>query len=434
MNANNTKHVAVIGAGPMGLMAAYRLLQQGFAVTLFEKDDRIGGMTASFDFAGTKIERFYHFICATDKALFDLLKELDLSDKLKWQDTKMGFYYDGQLYPWGDPISLLKFPKLDLISKIRYGLQAFLTSKVNNWDKLDKEYAHIWLKRWIGQKAYDVLWNSLFALKFYEYQNDLSASWIGTRIKRVGKSRRNIFQESLGYLEGGSDTLLNKMEQKILEMGGKIQLSADVQQIITKDNRVTGIQINGETIPCDAVVSTIPLPYVTKLAPDLSEDSLHKINNIVNIGVACVLVKLKQPFSPYFWMNINDKSIAIPGIIEYTNLNPAPEKIIYAPYYMPQTHAKYRWTDQQFVDEVTTYLKRINPEFNESWILATHVARYAYSQTVCTPDFLSKLPPMKSSISQFYMADTSYYYPEDRSITESVQVGEKLAELVVANI
>lgn len=45
------------------------------------------------------------------------------------------------------------------------------------------------------------MWEKAFALKFFEYQNDLSASWIGTRIKRVALSRRNLFNESMGYLE-----------------------------------------------------------------------------------------------------------------------------------------------------------------------------------------------------------------------------------------
>ena len=50
----STSEIAVIGAGPMGLMCAYELLQQGQDVTLLERDDRIGGMSASFDFEGTK--------------------------------------------------------------------------------------------------------------------------------------------------------------------------------------------------------------------------------------------------------------------------------------------------------------------------------------------------------------------------------------------
>ena len=62
-----SKKVAVLGAGPMGLAVAYQLVRNGHEVTVFEADDRIGGMTASFDFGGLNIERYYHFICANDQ-------------------------------------------------------------------------------------------------------------------------------------------------------------------------------------------------------------------------------------------------------------------------------------------------------------------------------------------------------------------------------
>ena len=113
----NSPQIAVIGAGPMGLMCAYELSKRGYQVTIFEKDDRIGGMSASFDFNGMKIERYYHYICGPDKPLFDLLKEFKIGNKLKWTNTKMGFFYEGHLYNWGTPFDLLLFPKIDILSK-----------------------------------------------------------------------------------------------------------------------------------------------------------------------------------------------------------------------------------------------------------------------------------------------------------------------------
>ena len=43
-----------------------------------------------------------------------------------------------------------------------------------------------------------------------------------------------------------------------------------------------------------------------------------------------------------------------------------------------------------------------------------------------------KLPPMQTEIRGFLMADTAYYYPEDRSISESIRVGRQLADAAVA--
>lgn len=426
--------IAVIGAGPMGLMCAYELLKQGHAVTVYERDDRIGGMSAMFDFAGTRIERFYHFICKTDAPMFALLKELNLSDKLRWRDTDMGFYYDGKLYPWGNPKALLTFPKLSLMLKVRYALMAWTTCRIKDWRALDKIGVKEWLVKWLGEEGYQKLWHPLFYYKFYQYKDELSAAWLGTRIKRVGLSRRSIFQETMGYLEGGSEVLLNAMEEKVCALGGKIVLNADVKEVICENGQVRGLRVGEQVIACTTAVSTIPLPYVSKLVPSLSAATRQQIDAIKNVGVACVLFKLRQPFSRYFWMNIHDARFEIPGMIEYTNLNPAEESILYVPYYMPVDHAKYRWRDEQFIAEAKRYLQTIRPDFKDEWILNTHVARYAFAQTVCSPNFYAQLPAMRSEIKGFYMADTAYYYPEDRSISESVQVGTQLANQVCADV
>ena len=428
------QNIAVIGAGPMGLMCSYELLKKGFQVTLFERDSRIGGMSASFDLGGTSIERFYHFICGTDKPTFDLLKELGIDNKLMWEETKMGFYYEGKLYPWGDPISLLKFPKLGMLTKLRYGIHVFYSKNILEWKKLDKKNAISWIKKWIGKKGFDVLWSSLFHLKFYEYQHDLSAAWVAARIKRVARSRKSILKESLGYLHGGSDTLLNAMEERINNFGGKIILNADVNQIVIQDNQVHGVKVADEIMRFDKVISTIPIPYLLNLIPNLPKDLYDQISDIKNVGVRCVVLKLKKKFSPYFWMNINDSKMAIPGIIEYSNLNPSVGNVVYVPYYMPQSHPKYQLNDEVYFSEVMQYLKRINPEFTQDWVLASHVARYSFAQTVCTTRFFDKLPSMKTRMSGFYMADTAFYYPEDRSISESIMLGSKLAKAALDDV
>ena len=45
----------------MGLAVAYQLAKDGHEPVVFEADDRVGGMTATFDFNGLEIERYYHF-------------------------------------------------------------------------------------------------------------------------------------------------------------------------------------------------------------------------------------------------------------------------------------------------------------------------------------------------------------------------------------
>ena len=420
----------VLGAGPMGLMCAMELLKQGHQVDLYERDDRIGGMSATFNFDGLEIERYYHFICKPDRPLFTLLDELEITGALRWTDTKMGFFYNGRMYKWGTPLALLKFDGLGFISKMRYALHVMYTKNISDWGPLDKIAATSWIKKWVGARAYAVLWKSLFDLKFYDYVDSLSAAWIGTRIKRVALSRKSLMQESLGYLEGGSATLLRAMEKFIVEHGGTIHLKEGIERIITQDNKVQGVVAGSKTISCEAVFWTAPIQYVPRILADLPEDFIARINAIKNIPVACVILKLQQPFSENFWTNINDPAIDIPGLIEYSNLNKVGPAILYAPFYMPKTHPKWAKSNDELIEEVIGYLPRLNPAFRSEMIIARHCHRYDFAQTICPPGFYAMLPPMQTPIEGFFMADTSYYYPEDRSISESVKVGKILAQQV----
>ena len=135
--------LVVIGAGAMGLAAAYHASKAGHQVAVLEAGPEPGGMAAHFDFDGLSIERFYHFICKADEPTFELLDELGISDRLRWRPTSMG-YFDGRtLHPWGDPISLLRFPNIGLISRLRYGLFAFVSTRRERWDAIEREVGQV---------------------------------------------------------------------------------------------------------------------------------------------------------------------------------------------------------------------------------------------------------------------------------------------------
>jgi protoporphyrinogen oxidase len=278
------------------------------------------------------------------------------------------------------------------------------------------------------------MWKPLFHYKFYEHQDSLSAAWLGTRIQRVALSRKSIFQERLGYLEGGSEVLIDAVAQRVRELGGRIALGAAVQEIVSAPDaqgreRVSGVRVAGELQSFDQVVSTIPLPYLSRLVPGLPARERQQIEAIRNVGVVCVLLKLKRPFTRNFWTNINDPRIAIPGLIEYSNLNPLGATIVYAPFYMPQTHPKYGSPFGEFIQETIAAMRLVRPDWDASEVVDSMASRYEYAQTVCTPGFLEALPPKQSALPGLFLADTSHYYPEDRSINESMRLGEQLAAL-----
>ena len=179
-------------------------LKAGHRVTVLEADNVPGGMAAHFDFGGLSIERYYHFVCKADQPTFDLMNELGIGDKMRWVGTSMGYYVDGRLHEWGNPIALLRFPKLstDRESPLRaddvpVGSAAWSPGSLEILSRPNgsRPGAASAFTPASGIRCSD--------LKFYELADDISAAWIWTRIKRVGTSRRSLMQEELGYIDGG---------------------------------------------------------------------------------------------------------------------------------------------------------------------------------------------------------------------------------------
>jgi protoporphyrinogen oxidase len=426
--------VAVIGAGVMGLAAAYHLTKAGHRVEVFEADDRAGGMAAHFDLDGLSVERFHHFVCKADQPIFDLLAELGISDRLRWRPTLMGLYYQGALYPWDGPVALLRFPHLDLVSKLRYALHVFSASRRSDWAALDRLAADDWVRAWGGERVWRVLWEKLFGLKFFEESHNVSAAWLWTRIKRVGTSRRGLFHEEFGYIDGGSETLVRRLVEGIETKGGAIHLKTPVQQVTLAEGAVAGVTVGGAQRPFRYIISTVPLPLVPRLVPGLSAPVKARYSALKNIGVVCVVHKLSRSVTRNFWLTINDSRIAIPGLVELSNLRDfAGAHIVFTPYYMPVTHPKFALDDAALIEESFGYLKLINPALADGDRLASAVGRLHYAQPICPPRYLESVPPVVTSIRGLQIADTSSYYPEDRGIGESVRFGQIMAERIIAD-
>ena len=190
---------------------------------------------------------------------------------------------------------------------------------------------------------------------------------------------------------------------------------------------VAGIQLTGDKFEAfDRVVSTIPLPFVPRLIPDLPAEVQQQYQALNNIAVVCVIVKLDQPLSDKFWLNINDPEMDIPGLVEYSTLRPLDQHVVYVPFYLPGDHPKFQEPDSNFINKVKSYLRTINPGLTDDSFIDIRASRYRYAQPVCQPGFLDSLPPYRSCIDGLWVADTSYYYPYDRGISESIDFGRRL--------
>lgn len=424
--AGNDK-LLVIGAGPMGLAAAYYAAKAGWKVEVLEAGDRPGGMAAHFDFNGLSLERFYHFCCRSDADTTALLAELGLPP-IRWAPTKMGFFVDGKLHPWGDPIALLRFPGMSLIEKFRYGLQAYVSTKRSDWRRLDKISAADWFRAWCGQRVYDKLWRPLFELKFYEHAEAISAAWVWQRIKRIGRSRRSLFQEELGYIEGGSEALVAALVEAIEKLGGKVHLSTPAARLLIAEGKVQGVEApDGRRFEAGQVISTVAMPYVSAILADHPELAA-RYAHFENVGVVCVVHQLSKQVTSNFWVNVSDPAIGAPGFVEFSNLRPLDRHIVYVPYYMPTTNPAFGRPDEAFVEESFGYLQRVNPALGPGDRVASHVARLRYAQPVCDVGFADKIPDPQTPVAGLKIADTCFYYPEDRGVSESIGYARRMVE------
>ena len=428
-------NIAIIGGGVYGLSAAYFLSKQGHNVTVFERDEKLGGLASSFDFDGCLIEKYYHFICRGDDDLIELCDEIGLGQKLSWRSTKMSFFYEGKLYPFGTPLDLIFFKPVSLLGRVRFGFNIIYARSLKYWQGLESEPASQWLTRHIGRQAYDVIWKPLLKIKFGEYAEEVAASWMWHRIHRVAKSRNKFLQrEMLGYLVGGSGLLIDRLSEKITKMGGTIRLSCPVTSVVLSDGAVTGVRREGQVEEFDRVVSTVALPLVCRLLPKECAEYRSRLARVKFIGVVCMILKLSRQFTDSFWVNINDSDIPFNGIIEYTNLNPRPDlsgkKIAYIPFYLMTSNERYSCDDQSLLNEYSTALRLVSTDFSPGWIRDWRVFRDPYAQAICTTNFSQLVPEQKSPFKGFYLIDSTQLYPSDRTISGMIGLSKQLADTI----
>ena len=98
--------IAIIGAGPAGLAAAYDLGRARHQVTIFEGAPTVGGLASGFKAPhwDWTLEKFYHHWFASDAAILGLIDELGWSDQVLFPRPITAIYHDGKFYPFDSPL------------------------------------------------------------------------------------------------------------------------------------------------------------------------------------------------------------------------------------------------------------------------------------------------------------------------------------------
>ncbi len=426
--------IGIIGCGITGLTAAYVLSKKGYEVELFEEAATVGGIAEAVKIDGFYLEKYYHHFFKSDKHIISLLEELGIGSELLWLESRMGYYTDDMAYEFGTPQSLLKFKPLSIMDKLKFGISVLRLMGIKDWRPLEQVTAKNWLVENAGVNAFEKVWKPLLVTKFGEQYDSISMSWFWGKIRLRGSSKEN-GREVLGYINGSSRALFEKMQEKLKDNGVKINLNCRVEAI-----KKAGVGFNIETEKTshsfDRVIVAVPLPVFGKLAASiLPQDYINKISNAEHTSVVCMVLMLKKSFSSFYWMNIGDESMPFGGLIEHTNLLDKSlynnKNVLYISNYLYKDSKLYGMSSEELLKEYIPHLKKINPEFDESWVEAVYTFRDEFAQPIIKCGYSKLKPEFETTVPGLYTASMCNIYPEDRGMNYAVRDGKAVAECVM---
>ena len=421
--------IGIVGAGITGLTAAYELGKAGHKVTVFEQAAQAGGLAATFKDArwDWPLEKFYHHLFASDNIALDLSREIGLGDKIFFPTPITAIWHDGDINAFDSPLAVLRYPYLSFVDKMRVGLVTLYLRLSKNWRPLERVTAHEWLPRYIGQRAYEMLWEPLLANKFGEYYREVNAAWFWARIHK--RTQR------LGYYVGGYQTLIDTLVEKVQAQGGVVRLSATVSRI---EDAAPGIRLHVAEGVHDftVVLSTVSPQTMLHLAPALPADYLEQIRGLHSVGALTLILALKRPVTDgFYWINLPKGQFPFLAFVEHTNYQ-SPEHyggdhVVYLGDYPMPEHRYFSMSKDQILEEFLPSLTKFNPAFDASWVRKSWLFRSRYAQPVVPVNYSRAIPPIRTPMSGLYFASMNHVYPWDRGSNYAVEMGQNLARMVV---
>ena len=403
---------AVIGGGVLGLTLAYRLASEGHEVDLLEAEPALGGLAAAHDYGPFTWDRFYHCVLPQDTALIALLEDLGLAGNLRWTRTGTGYYARGRMYDMNGNADFLRFPLLTLTDKARLAAAVIYATRFADPNDLYRVSAEQWLMKMCGRRAYAVFWQPLLKAKFGPFHDQVAAVFIyATLVRLFGARSAAAGKESLGYVSGGYRAILGRFADRLRERGATIRTSAPVTAIapatspsggpgcrVEWSDRQAGRQAGAHhgaggtgmaAADYDQVFFTAPTRLARRVAaaPFLPHvDAVERENPTSShyLGVACLVLALDAPLTPYYVLNIGESSIELTGLIEMTNLvdrakETANLSLLYLPRYMDSESKEFESSDAALRDGmIERGLKRLFPDFDarRARYAGVHRARY----------------------------------------------------------
>ncbi|MFH1177265.1 MAG: NAD(P)/FAD-dependent oxidoreductase, partial [Acidobacteriota bacterium] len=420
--------IAVIGAGLTGLVAAYRLSQVGWRVTIFECYAAAGGLVATFEAGGERLECFYHHLFATDTDYLALAAELGLESEIEWLPSRMGILSQGRLWDFGTPASLLRFAPLPWPDKVRFALSVLYLRHHHTHEDLEAVTARDWILRHAGPRVFDAVWGPLLASKFGVRAGEISMAWLWNKVYQRSRTRTaSGLGERLGYMRGSFGRLIDTLVERLRERGVALELASPVTGIKPAAGGLEVVTRRGKARVDQALFTAAPPELVKVAAGSLPERDREALQRLESAHALCGVLELDRPLTSFYWLNIADATWPFGGVIEHTNYLP-PERyggrrIVYLSRYLLGSDPLWSMRGDEVWAAFLPFLKRLNPAFEESWVVARHLFRGAHAQPIVPCHYSRLLPPFVTSIPDLYHSCMAQIYPEDRGQNFAVRAG-----------
>ena len=425
--------IAIIGAGFSGMAAAYDLAKAGHEVTIYESADYVGGLASGFKEPHWDwwVEKYYHHWFASDKHMLGLIKELGWEDKVLFPRPFTVMYHEGKFYPFDSILKAILFPGLGWgVDKIRFGLVGLYLRLTNNWRALEKFTVDEWMRKWAGNKVYELMWKPLVIGKFGErYYKQVNMAWMWARLK--ARTTR------LGTFEGGFQRFADLFADTLREMGVEIRLQTPVTRI-ERETGAGGVSVRSKTSEAyDKVLVTLSPEAISRLVPSLPEEYLHGLRSMKSMGAVVLVLALKHRLSEegYYWYNL-PKEAGYPflALVEHTNYVGAEhfggDHIVYAGDYLEPEHEFFRLSQEELLERFLPALEKFNPAFERDWVKKAWLFRTALAQPVPLVAHSQNIPVIETPVEGVYFASMSQVYPWVRGTNFAVEIGRREARML----
>lgn len=335
------QRVVILGAGPAGITAAWRLSELGYPVTVLERDDAVGGMARTINVGKYAVDFGPHtfHVRETDESrrVLASIKRFFGDDPLiLTRGTRVLLRGKEYVYPL-EMLQVLKGVSPFLSARIVFDyLMATLKSTFAPAKKEDS--FEEWGVRNLGRTLYDLCFG-IYSERVWGLPTSQISSKQAQRVAKL--NLKNIILRTLGinadpatyftkymYPRKGISLLYEGMAAEVRAAGNVIKLQAPAVRLEHEGDRVTRVAYTEsgqqKTIDCDILLSTLPLPsLVSMISPALPAPVVAHAAKLKYRSLKLIYIALKRAqMTDYHWVYLLDEQFRVNRLSEQKNVSP----------------------------------------------------------------------------------------------------------------